>query len=85
MVKSESGQVERLASGRKRIAYGLSVAGLITLLVAFIRTEVLSTDAWLITVLWVGGAIMVLVALVLARFWKDSKVQTASPSVRHFP
>jgi hypothetical protein len=64
----------RLAYQRKRVAYGLALAGLITLLVAFIRTTILSTDAWLITVLWVGGAIMVLLAIVLAAgFRKGSK------------
>lgn len=70
-----------MATGKAKVEYGLAVAGLITLVVAFIRTAILSTDAWLVIVLWVGGAIMVLVALALARFWKDSKVQTTALSV----
>jgi hypothetical protein len=70
-----------LASGRVRVEYGLAIAGVITLIVAFVRTEILSTDAWLIIVLWAGGAIMLLAALMLARLGKDSKAQTTPPSV----
>ena len=70
-----------MVTGKAKVEYGLAVAGLITLVVAFIRTAILSTDAWLVNVLWVGGAIIVLMALVLAWFWKDSKAQTAPPSV----
>jgi len=70
-----------LVTGKAKVEYGLAVAGLITLVVAFIRTAILSTDAWLVIVLWGGGAIMVSLALVLAWFWKDSRVQTAPPSV----
>ena len=70
-----------MVTGKAKVEYGLAVAGLITLVVAFIRTAILSTDARLVIVLWGGGAIMVSLALVLAWFWKDSRVQTAPPSV----
>ena len=62
---------------KARVSYGLAVAGLITLIVAFIRTAILSTDAWLIAVLWIGGAVMLLVALVLARHWRGSEAEAA--------
>jgi hypothetical protein len=81
MVKLQVGLVEGMASGRARVEYGLAGAGIITLIVAFIRTAILSTDTWLIIILWAGGAIMLLAALMLARLGKDSKAQTASPSV----
>jgi hypothetical protein len=51
----------------------LGVIGLLTLLVAFIRTVYPLGIDWLITDLWVGGAILVVLAILLAWFWKDSK------------
>ncbi len=51
----------------------LGVIGLLTLLVAFIRTLYPLGIDWLITALWVGGATLVVLAILLAWFWKDSK------------
>lgn len=49
------------------------VIGLLTWLVAFIRAALLSGPSWLVDDLLVGGAVILLAAIILWRFWKDSK------------
>jgi len=49
------------------------VIGLLTWLVAFIRMAYLSGPNWLVNDLGVIGAVLLLLAVIFAWVWKDSK------------
>ena len=53
--------------------YTLAVIGLLTWLVAFIRMAYLSGPNWLVNDLGVIGAVLLLLAVIFAWVWKDSK------------
>ena len=63
----------RLTSNKNRLVYMLSVIGLLTWLVAFIRMAYLSGPNWLVNDLGVVGAVLLLFAVIFAFSWKDSK------------
>jgi hypothetical protein len=67
------GWIEPLANLRRGTVYALFGAGLITLVVAFIRTAILPTEAWLVDALWVLGAIFGLLGMFVSGSWKVSK------------
>jgi membrane protein DedA with SNARE-associated domain len=62
-----------LTSQKNRLVYTLAVIGLLTWLVAFIRMAYLSGPNWLVNDLGVIGAVLLLLAVIFAWVWKDSK------------
>ncbi|MGD0146683.1 MAG: hypothetical protein ABSB53_07525 [Nitrososphaerales archaeon] len=62
-----------MTSQKNRLVYTLAVIGLLTWLVAFIRMAYLSGPNWLVNDLGVIGAVLLLLAVIFAWVWKDSK------------
>lgn len=69
-----------MTSREKRFVRVVEFIGLLTLVVAFIRTAILPSPDWMIAGLWVGGVALVLVALVLSRLQRERIAKSSTSS-----